>query len=95
VAIYAQAAARFRIKKKEPAWARCRAAAARAIFPSQSATELHVSIYAQAAARFRIIKKKDPHGPGAAAPQHANFFDSQPRGVFVLFPISDIRYHGV
>jgi hypothetical protein len=51
-----------------------------------------VAIYAQAAARFRIIKKKDPHGPGAAAPQHAKFFDSQPRGVFVFFPISDIRY---
>jgi hypothetical protein len=37
-------------------------------------------------------KKKNQHGPGAAAPQHAKIFDFQPRGVFVFFPISDIRY---
>jgi len=34
-------------------------------------------------------KKKNQRGPGAAPPQHEQFFDSQPRGVFVFLPISD------
>ena len=42
--------------------------------------------------RFRIIKKKNQRGPGAAAAQHEKCFDFQPRGVFVFFPISDIRH---
>jgi hypothetical protein len=104
VAIYAQAAARFHIKKKNqrgPAPVPRRHSTSNFLIPSpaaflfssqSAATELHVSIYAQAAARFRIIKKKNQPGPGAAAPQHTKFFDSQPRGVFVFFPISDIRH---
>jgi hypothetical protein len=60
------------------------------LLSSQSATELHASIYAQVAARVRITMQHGP--PGAAAPQHTKFFDSQPRGVFVFFPISDIRH---
>jgi hypothetical protein len=58
---------------------------------------LNTSAAATSGCRFLKINSKAPaaaaavSGPAAAAPpQHEQFFDSQPLGLFFLFPISDI-----
>jgi hypothetical protein len=105
VSIYAQSASGGPIphqKKKEPRGP----TAARPQHPTPRAVDFSASRVQTAVRAPRVdlcaiskrrpdsasSKKENRRGPGAAPPQHEQFFDSQPRGFFVFFPyaISDI-----